>query len=472
MSDTPNKPLHDPELMDKLVSLAKRRGFIYPGSEIYGGLANSWDYGPLGVELKNNIKQLWWKMFVQQRDDMVGIDAALVMNPKVWQASGHVMTFNDPLIEDKKTNERFRLDHLLEAAGVEKVSEMTLEEMDAKVREIGLKSPKGNELGEAKKFNMMLETHLGPVKNDENRVYFRPETAQAMFVNFANVVESSRVRVPFGIAQIGKAFRNEITPGNFIFRQREFEQMEIEFFVHPNDWEKWFEYWLGQQKAWLQAVGINAERSHFIDVPPADRAHYSKHSVDTEFDFPFGQKELYGIAYRTDYDLKNHQFHSKQNLEYTDPISGEKYLPHVIEPTFGVDRTLLAVLLSAYTEIEGGRSTTTEAIKDAEVVLRLPKAIAPIKIAILPLSKKEELSVPARELAMKLRKRWMCQYDETGSIGKRYRRQDEIGTPYCVTFDFETFEDKAVTVRDRDTMAQERIAIADLEKYFIEKFEF
>ena len=472
MTENENKPAHNPELMDKLVSLAKRRGFIYPGSEIYGGLANSWDYGPLGVELKNNIKKLWWKMFVQQRDDMVGIDAALLMNQKVWQASGHVSTFNDPLIEDKKTNERFRLDHLLEEAGVENVSKMTFEEMGAKVKEIGLKSPKGNELSEPKKFNMMLETHLGPVKTEENLVYFRPETAQAMFVDFINVVETSRLRVPFGIAQIGKAFRNEITPGNFIFRQREFEQMEIEFFVHPDEWEKWFSYWLDQQKAWLSAVGVDPKKTHFIEVPDADRAHYSKRSVDTEFDFPFGQKELYGIAYRTDFDLKSHQESSKQNLEYTDPISGEKYLPHVIEPTFGLDRTVLVVLLSAFAEIEGGRSTTTESVKESEVVLRLPKVLAPIKVAILPLSKKEELSVPARELASKLRKHWMCQYDETGSIGKRYRRQDEIGTPYCITFDFDTLNDQAVTVRDRDTMAQERIKIDELEKYLLEKLEF
>jgi glycyl-tRNA synthetase len=460
------------DLMEKLVSLCKRRGFIFPGSEIYGGLANSWDYGPLGVELKNNIKKLWWKKFVQERGDVVGLDAALMMNPKVWKASGHVDTFNDPLVEDKRTHERYRLDHLLEEAGVEKVSEMTFEQMTDKVKEIALKSPKGNELTEPKKFNMMLETYLGPVKDEDNKVYMRPETAQAMFVNFSNVVETTRQRIPFGIAQIGRAFRNEITPGNFIFRTREFDQMEIEYFVHPDEWEKWFEYWLEQQKQWMKDIGLSQEKLHFIEVPDADRAHYSKRSVDTEFDYPFGQKELYGIAYRTDFDLKNHQDKSKQDLEYRDPETNQKYLPHVIEPTFGADRTVLAVLLSAYTEIEGGRSTTTEAIKEAEVVLKLDPKIAPIKVAILPLSKKEELSVPAKELANKLRKHWMVMYDESQSIGKRYRRQDEIGTPYCITMDFDSLVDKKVTVRDRDTMAQERIAIDELENYFKQKFDF
>ena len=458
-------------LMEKLVSLAKRRGFIFPGSEIYGGLANSWDYGPLGVELKNNIKKLWWKKFVQERGDIVGIDAALMMNPKVWKASGHVDTFNDPLVEDKRTHERYRLDHLLEAAGVENVSSMTFEQMVEKIQEIGLKSPKGNELTEPKKFNMMLETYLGPVKDEDNKVYFRPETAQAMFVDFPQVVEATRQRVPFGVAQVGRAFRNEITPGNFIFRTREFDQMEIEFFVHPNDWEKWFDYWLDQQKEWMNEVGIASSKLHFIEVPDADRAHYSKRSIDTEFDYPFGQKELYGLAYRTDYDLRNHQEKSKQDMQYRDPESGEKYLPHVIEPTFGLDRTVLAVLLSAYSEIEGGRTTTTEAATETEVVLRIDKKIAPIKIAVLPLSKKQELTEPARQIVASLRKRWMCQYDETASIGKRYRRQDEIGTPYCVTYDFDSVNDNKVTVRDRDTMQQDRVAIAELEEYLASRLQ-
>ncbi len=436
------------DLMEKIVSLCKRRGFIFPGSEIYGGLANSWDYGPLGVELKNNIKKLWWKKFVQERDDMVGIDAALMMNPKVWQASGHLNNFNDPLIECKKCHSRFRADTF-----------------DAdKCPNCGAK-----DFTPAKEFNLMFKTFMGPAEEEANIVYFRPETAQAMFVDFPNVLETSRQRVPFGIAQIGKAFRNEITPGNFIFRTREFEQMEIEYFIRPNEWEKQFEYWLGEMKEWIKAVGIDESKVHYVDIPDADRAFYSKRTVDIEFDYPFGQRELYGLAYRTDFDLSSHQKASKQSLEYRDPESGEKFIPHVIEPSLGVDRTVLAVLLSAYTEISGGRSTTTDSIKEEEVVLRLPPEIAPVKAAVLPLSKKEELSKPARELAMRLRNRWAVQYDETGSIGKRYRRQDEIGTPFCITYDFDTPNDKKVTVRDRDSMAQERVPIDDLENFLAKK---
>lgn len=471
MSKTKSPSETEDNLMEKLVSLCKRRGFIFPGSEIYGGLANSWDYGPLGVELKNNIKKLWWQKFVQQRDDMVGIDAALMMNNKVWQASGHVGNFNDPLVEDKKTHQRYRLDHLLADFGVAVVG-LDFSELVAKAKEVGLKSPNGNELTEPKQFNMMFETFVGPVKDDDNKVYFRPETAQAMFVDFINVLETSRMRIPFGIAQIGKVFRNEITPGNFIFRTREFEQMEIEYFVRPADWQKYFEHWLEQMKQWMQDIGIDQKRLHFEEIGDGDRAHYSKRTIDIEFEYPFGQRELYGLAYRTDFDLLSHQTASKKDLEYRDPETGEKFLPHVIEPSFGLDRTVLAVLLSAYSTIEGGRSTTTESIKEEEVVLRLDKKIAPVKIAILPLSKKAELSVPAKEIAVTLRKHWYCQYDETGSIGKRYRRQDEIGTPYCLTVDFDSLEDKKVTVRDRDTMAQERVAIADLENYFRDKLEY
>ena len=456
-----------PDLMDKTISLAKRRGFIFPGSEIYGGLANSWDYGPLGVELKNNIKKLWWKMFVQERADMVGIDAALLMNPKVWEASGHVATFNDPLVEDKKTHERYRLDHLLEDNGVD-VKGMSFEQMTAKVLEMKIKSPNGNELTEPKKFNMMLKTHLGPVEDETSVVYMRPETAQAIFVDFKQVQETSRMRIPFGIAQIGKAFRNEITPGNFIFRTREFEQMEIEYFIHPSDWEKHFEHWLEQQKAWILAVGIDESKTHYVEISEEDRAFYSKRTIDTEFEYPFGQKELYGLAYRTDYDLTQHEKSSGRNLKYKDPITNDEFTPHVIEPSWGVDRTFLAVILSAYTESEA-RSGKDDAVHDVEVTLKLPKALAPIKIAILPLSKKEELSKPAGDVYATLKKRWMCQYDESGSIGKRYRRQDEIGTPYCLTVDFDTLNDQAVTVRDRDTMQQERVPIADLKTYFDEK---
>jgi len=438
--------------MDKLISLAKRRGFIFPGSEIYGGLQNSWDYGPLGVELKNNIKRLWWKMFVQQRDDMVGIDAAILMNPKVWEATGHVSTFSDPLVECKKCHTRARADQL-PAEG-----------------DPFWKCDKGgrHEMTEPKQFNMMLKTHLGPVEDDAAAVYLRPETAQAMFVDFKLIQETSRKRIPFGVAQIGKAFRNEITPGNYIFRTREFEQMEIEYFVHPDDGEKYFDHWLGQQKAWVAAIGLDPERVKYVDIGDEDRAFYSKKSVDTEFVYPFAQKELYGLAYRTDYDLSRHEKHSGQNLKYKDPVTNEEYIPHVVEPTWGLDRTVLAVLLSAYTETDA-RSGKDDAVHEKEVTLRLPRELAPVKIAVLPLSKKEELSRPATELYHNLQKRWMCQYDETGSIGKRYRRQDEIGTPYCLTMDFDTATDQAVTVRDRDTMAQVRVKITELESYFTDK---
>ncbi len=436
------------DMMDKLISLAKRRGFIFPGSEIYGGLANSWDYGPLGVELKNNIKKLWWKMFVQQRDDMVGIDAALMMNPKVWEASGHLKNFSDPMIECKKCHTRYRADNAPDVCGV----------------------CKGKEFTESKQFNLMFKTFMGPVEDANNAVYLRPETAQAMFVDFKQILETSRKKIPFGVAQIGKAFRNEITPGNFIFRLREFEQMEIEYFINPKNWEDYFEHWQDQQKLWCIRIGLDQNRLKFVEIPDQDRAFYSKRSVDTEFVYPFGQKELYGLAYRTDFDLSAHEKMSGQKLRYKDPESGEEYIPHVIEPTWGVDRTVLAVLLSAYSESQA-RSGKEDAVHETEVTLKLPKELAPIKIAVLPLSKKEELTKSAEVLANNLRKNWMIQYDETGSIGKRYRRQDEIGTPYCVTVDFDSLKDNSVTVRDRDSMQQERIEIKELSKYFKEKFE-
>jgi glycyl-tRNA synthetase len=436
-------------LMDKIISLAKRRGFIFPGSEIYGGLANSWDYGPLGVELKNNIKKLWWKMFVQERFDTVGIDAAILMNSKVWEASGHLVTFNDPLVECKKCHARYRADQKPE-----------------KCTECG-----GIDFTEAKQFNLMLKTNLGPVEDENSVVYLRPETAQAMFADFKLVMETSQMKIPFGVAQIGKAFRNEITPGNFIFRTREFEQMEIEFFIHPNDWEKWFEHWLEQQKNWIKAVGIDESKVHYVEIPEEDRAFYSKRTIDTEFDYPFGQKELYGLAYRTDYDLSNHEKKSGKNLKYKDPVTNEEYTPHVIEPTWGVDRTFLAVLLSSYVETEA-RSGKEDAVHEKEVTLKLPKELAPIKVAVLPLSKKEELTGVAKQIGSTLAKHWMVEYHESSSIGKRYRRQDEIGTPYCVTVDFETANDKSVTVRDRDTMAQERVKIDELVNYFKERLTF
>ena len=424
--------------MEKIVTLCKTRGFIFPGSDIYGGLANSWDYGPLGVELKNNIKQAWWKKFVTTRLDMVGIDAALLMNPKVWEASGHLATFTDPLVECKTCHERYRADQI---------------DLKKACQKCGNKDT----FTEPSSFNLMMKTWLGPKEDATATVYFRPETAQAMFVDFPLVMTSSRKRVPFGIAQIGKAFRNEITPGNFIFRQREFEQMEIEYFIHPKDWEKHFETWLTLMHEWIAECGITKASVHDLEVPKDELAHYSKRTVDIEYDFPFGKKELYGLAYRTDFDLTSHGKASGKDILYTDPETNEKYVPHVIEPSFGVDRTLLAVLTSSYKEeeVEG----------EVRVVMQFPKHLAPIKIAVLPLSKKDELADVAYPLAEQLAKRWRTEYDETQSIGKRYRRQDEIGTPFCVTVDFETLTDKAVTVRDRDSMKQERIPIADLEAY-------
>ena len=438
-------------LMGKIVSLCKRRGFIFPGSEIYGGLANSWDYGPLGVELKNNIKQLWWKRFVQNRDDVVGIDSALIMNPKVWEASGHLKNFSDALIECKNCHHRFRADSLTMDSGCYVCTDCD-----------------GREFAGAKDFNLMLKTFLGPSENAANVVYFRPETAQGMFVDFKNVLNTTRRKIPFGIAQIGKAFRNEITPGNFIFRTREFEQMEIEYFIREKDWGKSFEYWLEEMKKWMKLIGLKDGDLYFAEIPDGERAHYSKRTIDIEYKFPFGQDELYGIAYRGDFDLSNHQKVSGQDMNYTDPVGGEKFLPHVIEPTFGVDRTFLAVLLSAYKE-ESAKSAEGE--DEERIVLKLPKMLAPVQVAVLPLSKKEELFSVAQKIAQDLRKNFVVDYDETQSIGKRYRRQDEIGTPFCVTVDFDSLEDEAVTIRERDSMKQERIKIKELENYLFEKFK-
>jgi glycyl-tRNA synthetase len=427
------------DLMEKIVSLCKRRGFVFPGSEIYGGLANSWDYGPLGVELKNNIKQLWWKKFVQERDDMVGIDAALMMNPKVWEASGHLSEFNDPMVECKNCHERFRAD------------------------QIDIKAPCPNckkiAFTDVKQFNMMFKTNLGPVADGKSTVYFRPETAQAMFVQFKNILDTSRKQLPFGIAQIGKAFRNEITPGNFIFRTREFEQMEIEYFINPkDDWNRHFEYWLKQMKEWLKELGVT-KNLEFVEIPEGERAHYSKRTVDIEYKYPFGQKELYGLAYRGDFDLSRHQKMSGQSLEYMNPQTNEKFLPHVIEPTWGVDRSLLVVLLEAYREEED------------RVYLSLPPKLAPYKVAVFPLLKnKPQLVEKAKAIYDELRKHFNVAWDDRGNVGKRYYSQDEIGTPYCITVDFETLEgDGTVTVRDRDTKDQPRVKVEDLKNYLISK---
>lgn len=429
--------------MEKIVSLCKRRGFIFPGSEIYGGFANSWDYGPLGVELKNNIKQLWWKRFVHGADDIVGIDSALIMNPAVWQASGHLENFTDPLVECKNCHERFREDHV-------DVSECP-----------NCKAQKP--FTEKKVFSLMFKTFIGPAEESANIAYFRPETAQAMFVNFKQVLGTTRKKLPFGIAQIGKAFRNEITPGNFIFRTREFEQMEIEYFFAPpqneNDWQAVFEYWREQILSWIRDdLGIALENIHELEVPASERAHYSKRTIDFEYKFPFGTKELYGLAYRTDFDLKNHEQHSGKDTKYKDPVTGEEFWPHVIEPTWGVDRSVLAVLSDAY--VEDGKRT----------VLKLSPKLAPYKAAVFPLlANKEELVKKARDVYLSLKPYIMVAWDDRGNIGKRYLSQDEIGTPWCITIDFQTLEDNTVTIRDRDTTEQGRVPIDKLVGVFQEK---
>jgi glycyl-tRNA synthetase len=441
-------------LMEKIVSLCKRRGFVFPGSEIYGGLANSWDYGPVGVELKNNIKQLWWDRFVHRRDDMVGIDAALIMNPKVWEASGHLSTFSDPLVECGNCHARFRLDQIF-SVGEGNISD---------VKDLPCPQCKKKKLSPPRQFNLMFKTFIGPAEEDANIAYFRPETAQAIFVDFKNILDTSRKTLPFGVAQIGKAFRNEITPGNFIFRTREFEQMEIEYFIpqpkSDQDWNKYFEMWQKEMHGWMKEVGIDERKIHDVEIPDGERAHYSKRTIDFEFEYPFGQKELYGLAYRTDFDLKNHEKMSGQNLKYKDNETGEEFLPHVIEPSLGVDRTMLAVLLSAYAE-DGER-----------VFLKLKPKLAPYKAAVFPLLRnKEELVKKARDIYENLRKKFMVAWDDRGNIGKRYYAQDEIGTPYCITVDFETLEHGDVTVRNRDTATQERIKIEDLEKFLAAKLE-
>lgn len=430
--------------LEKVVSLCKRRGFIYQGSEIYGGLAGTFDYGPLGVTLKNNIRNLWWRMFVEDRDDMHGVDAAILMNSKVWDASGHTKGFTDPLVECEKCKRRFRADHLPARA-------------DSAGGENKKKCPEcGGKLGEEKQFNMMFKTSVGSSADDGSVVYLRPETAQGIFANFKNVVDSIHPKIPFGIAQIGKAFRNEIAPRDFLFRVRELEQMEIEYFVKPAEWEKYFEKWREDMWKWMEAVGIKKESVTEHEIPDGERAHYSKRTIDFEFDYPFGRKELYGLAYRSDFDLKSHAEASKVDLNYLNEETKEKFIPHVIEPSLGLDRTVLAVLLDAYSEDEMGEGK--------RIFLKLKPAVAPTKAAVFPLLKnKPELVKKAREIYEALKKEIpRIMWDDNGNVGKRYRRQDEIGTPYCVTVDFETLENDTVTVRDRDTGKQERVAISEL----------
>ncbi len=452
--------------MEKLVAFLKHQGFVFQGSEIYGGLANAWDYGPLGVELKNNIKKFWWRKFVQESPYNVGMDSAIIMNPKVWIASGHVAGFSDPLIDCKKCGVRYRADKLIEEATEGKVAAdgMSDEDLINYIRDNNLKCPScgSSDFTDIRKFNLMFKTNQGVIESEENTVYLRPETAQGIFVNFKNVQRAMRKKLPFGIAQIGKAFRNEITPGNFIFRTREFEQMELEFFCKPGTDLEWFKYWKEYCLNFLKELGLKEDRLRTRDHGEDELSFYSVATTDIEFLFYFGWGELWGIADRTDYDLGVHQNHSKENLEYFDPDTNTKYIPYVIEPSVGVERLLLAVLTNAY-ELETLENNETRE------VLRLKPFLAPIKVAVLPLVNK--LSPKAQEVYELVSKHFMTQFDTSGAIGKRYRRQDAIGTPLCVTIDYETLEDESVTVRDRDTMEQVRIPISELVSYIGDKIK-
>lgn len=419
--------------MDKIVALCKRRGFVYQSSEIYGGLANTWDFGPYGVQLKKNVKDLWWKRFVEEREDIVGMDSAIVMSPRVWEASGHVAGFTDPLAECKGCKKRFRADQLVSNV----------------CPHCGT-----NEWTDVRQFNLMFKTSIGPVDDRASMAYLRPETAQGMFVNFKNVLDSMRVKIPFGMAQIGKAFRNEITPGNFIFRVLEFEQMEIEYFIRENEWENIFEQWKKEMELWLAYIGIKKQNWSIREHQKDELSHYSKRTIDFEYEYPFGKKELYGLAYRTDFDLRAHQKSSQVDFSYTDSHTGKKFIPHVIEPTFGVERTILALLCDAYTQ------------EKDRIVLKLDAKIAPVHIAVFPLLRnRPELIEKARKVFNSLKMKYRVEYDDNGNIGKRYRRQDEIGTPLCVTIDYDTLDDDTITVRERDTMQSERITIEKIETY-------
>jgi glycyl-tRNA synthetase len=439
------------DLMSKIISLSKRRGFIFQSSEIYGGFGSCYDFGPLGVEMKNNIKRAWWEEMTRSKEDIAGLDAAILMSPKIWQASGHLTAgFADELVECKKCHHRFRKDFLEKNECPDCAGPLT----------------------EPRKFNLMMQTFVGPLEDEASRAYLRAETCQGIYVNFLNVLSSSRFKIPFGIAQIGKAFRNEITPGNFIYRTREFEQMELQWFCHPEEADKFFEYWKEERMKWYLGLGMKKENLRFREVEKEELAHYARAAVDIEYKFPFGWKEIEGIHNRGDWDLSNHSKHSGEDLRYFDEEKKEKYFPHIIETSAGADRSFLAFLIDAYGEVKGGRTKTTEAVKEEEVVLSLSKKIAPIKLAVLPLVRnKPELVKKAREIYELLKPDFTCQYDETGSIGRRYRRQDEAGTPFCLTIDFESLEKDDVTLRDRDTMKQERIKTFDLAKVIEEKLE-
>jgi len=468
---------------EKILSLIKRRGFVFPSSEIYGGFGGFFDFGPLGAELKNNIKKAWRKALVQKRNDIVGLDSSIIMSPKIWEASGHTTEFSDPLSECKGCHKRFRADHLMEKLrddgtlknlgfSEEEVKDTADISQMAKVLANAKCPDCGGELAAPRKFNLMFRTFVGPAEDSASLAYLRPETAQGIFASYKNILDTQRVKLPFGIAQIGKAFRNEITPGNFIFRSREFEQMELEYFVKPGEDDKAFEYWTKERMRWYEEdLGLKKENLRFRPHRPDELAHYAKACVDVEYKFPWGWSEIEGIANRRDFDLGRHQKFSGTDLQYFDESDKSSYIPYVIEPSCGVERLFFAVLCDSFEEIKGGRTQTTESAKEAETVLRFTKSLAPVKAAVLPLLKnKPELVDKAKEIHEELKKYFMCKYDETGSIGRRYRRLDEIGVPYAVTIDFETLQDDCVTLRDRDTMEQERVGISDLAGLLKEKF--
>ena len=452
------------DLMEKVVALAKRRGFVFPTSEIYGGLSNSYDYGPAGAELLRNIRNLWWKKFINEREDMVGLDSQIILHPKTWVASGHVGSFTDPMVEDLKTHKRYRADHLIQDFDSKlNVEDMGVDEMAKFIKDNNIKSPDGNELSEPKSFNLLFETEIGAVSGDKSKVYLRGETAQGIFTDFKQVLDSTRVKLPFGIGQVGKSFRNEITTGQFIFRTLELEQAEIEYFFDPekSDWQKLFDEWKDKMMDFVvNELGINKDNLRWRRHTDKERSHYSKDTYDLDYNFPFGWKELWGIAYRTNYDLGKHMEFSGQSLEYTDPVTNKKFIPHVIEPAVGVGRIFLMLLSDSYTEEEN------------RIVLKLNPKIAPYKVAVFPLlANKPELVEKAREIYKNLKSQFNCAWDDRGNIGKRYLAQDEIGTPWCVTVDFDSLTDEKVTVRDRDTAKQERVEISELEKYFSEKLK-
>ncbi|MBF4761512.1 glycine--tRNA ligase [Nocardioides islandensis] len=456
-------------LLDTIVSLCKRRGFVYPSGEIYGGTRSAWDYGPLGVELKENVKKQWWRAMVTTRDDVVGLDSSVILPTRTWEASGHLKTFSDPLVECQSCHKRFRADHLQE----EYAGKKGIDDPDTVDLNESVPCPNCGNRGtwtEPRQFNMMLKTYLGVIEDESGLHYLRPETAQGIFINFANVVTSSRKKPPFGIAQMGKSFRNEITPGNFIFRTREFEQMEMEYFCKPGEDEEWHQYWIDERTRWFTDLGINPENLRHYEHPKEKLSHYSKRTVDIEYDFGFSERgfeELEGIASRTDFDLTQHSEYSGQDLSYFDQATNERYVPYVIEPALGPNRAMMAFLMDAYTEDE---APNTKGGVDKRVVLKLDPRLAPIKVAVLPLSRNADLSPKAKDLAASLRHLgWNVDFDDSGAIGRRYRRQDEVGTPYCVTVDFDTLEDHAVTIRERDTMKQERITIDQVTGYFAER---